>query len=162
MDEALNLARTLQQICLAHGLKVSCAESCTGGLIAAALTAIPGSSGYFERGFVTYCNQAKHELLGVSQETLAAVGAVSEEVAQQMAAGVLLAAKADLAVGVTGIAGPDGGSEVKPVGTVWIGWCVRGGMPQARCFHFAGDRAAVRAQSVLQALQGLIARAKAL
>ncbi|MBU3825956.1 MAG: CinA family protein [Candidatus Anaerobiospirillum merdipullorum] len=160
MQSAENLAQQLQDYCLARKLKVTCAESCTGGLIAATITAIPGSSGYFERSFVTYCNAAKHELLGVEERVLVTVGAVSEQTAKQMAQGALMAAKADMAVGVTGIAGPDGGSALKPVGTVWIGWCVRGQEPFARCFHFKGNRAEVRAQSVEQALMGLISCAK--
>ncbi len=151
-------AERLQQLCLTRGLKVTCAESCTGGLIAASITEIAGSSEYFDRGFVTYTNEAKQDLLGVRAETLAAVGAVSRETALQMAAGALAHSQADLAAAVTGIAGPGGGSADKPVGTVWIAFAVKGRAPvaMAHCYHFAGDRSAVRQQTALTALNGLI------
>jgi nicotinamide-nucleotide amidase len=152
------LAVRLGQALLARGRQVAVAESCTGGLIAAAITDIAGSSGWFDRGFVTYSNEAKVELLGVASETLAARGAVSEETARQMAAGALARSAADVAVAVTGIAGPGGGSPDKPVGTVCLAWARRGGTPEAVTRHFAGDRSEVRRATVEAALEGLLAR----
>ena len=152
------LAVRLGQALLARGRRVAVAESCTGGLIAAAITDIAGSSGWFDRGFVTYSNEAKVELLGVAPETLAASGAVSEETARQMAAGALTRSAADVAVAVTGIAGPGGGSPDKPVGTVCLAWARRGGTPEAVTRHFAGDRSEVRRATVEAALEGLLAR----
>ncbi|PVZ85664.1 nicotinamide-nucleotide amidase [Serratia sp. S1B] len=136
-----------------RGQWITCAESCTGGGIAKAITDIAGSSAYFDRGFVTYSNAAKHELLGVENETLAAYGAVSEQVVREMALGALSAAKADLALSVSGIAGPDGGSEQKPVGTVWFGFAERGGRVLACRKQFTGDRDAVRLQATIFSLQ---------
>ena len=152
------LAVRLGQALLARGRQVAVAESCTGGLIAAAITDVVGSSGWFDRGFVTYSNEAKVELLGVAPETLAARGAVSEETARQMAAGALARSAADVAVAVTGIAGPGGGSPDKPVGTVCLAWARRGGTPEAVTRHFAGDRSEVRRATVEAALEGLLAR----
>ena len=127
------------------------AESCTGGLIAGAITDVAGSSGWFDRGFVTYSNEAKIEMLGVQADTLAAHGAVSEATAAEMAAGALARSRADLAVAVTGVAGPDGGSAAKPVGTVCFAWA-RAGEPVATATrHFPGDREAVRAATVCAA-----------
>lgn len=137
----------------ARGQWITCAESCTGGGIAKAITDIAGSSAYFDRGFVTYSNAAKHELLGVAEATLKVHGAVSENVVREMAQGALKAAKADLALSVSGIAGPDGGSEEKPVGTVWFGFAERSGRVQAYKRQFAGDRDAVRLQATIFALQ---------
>jgi nicotinamide-nucleotide amidase len=137
------------------------AESCTGGLIAAACTDLAGSSDWFERGMVSYSNDAKAELLGVDAALIAAHGAVSEPVAQAMATGALAHSRADWAVAVTGIAGPGGGSVEKPVGLVWLAWCRRGEAPQAERRLFSGDRAAVRAATVLRALQGLLDRVTA-
>ncbi|GAA0348289.1 nicotinamide-nucleotide amidase [Morganella psychrotolerans] len=142
------------------GLSVTTAESCTGGWIAKVITDIAGSSVYFQRGFVTYSNDAKHTMIGVSEQTLSVSGAVSEAVVCEMAAGALKTAGADLAVSVSGIAGPDGGSADKPVGTVWFGWAwhENGELKTAarrHCFH--GDRNAVRCQAVLKSLDGLIA-----
>jgi nicotinamide-nucleotide amidase len=137
----------------ARGWQLVTAESCTGGLVAAACTSLAGSSDWFERGFVSYSNDAKVDSLGVDAALIAQHGAVSEAVACAMAAGALRHAPADLAVSVTGVAGPGGGSAAKPVGLVWIGWCVRGALPAAERFDFAGDRAAVRAQSVDAALR---------
>ncbi len=155
-DDVARLARTLGRACKRRGVDVATAESCTGGGVATAITNIPGSSQWFERGFVTYTNVAKKEMLGVSQDTLRKHGAVSEEVAREMAAGALERSHASVSVSVTGIAGPTGGSREKPVGLVWFAWGVRGGAIQARRFRFDGDRAAVRLQSVAVALQGLI------
>ncbi len=135
---------------------MAAAESCTGGLISAACTDLAGSSNWFERGFVTYSNEAKTELLGVDAALMARHGAVSEEVARAMAQGALTHAHAQVAVAVTGVAGPSGGSAAKPVGTVWFGWATPAGVVSERCC-FPGDRAAVRAATVRHALQRLIA-----
>ena len=134
------------------------AESCTGGLVAAACTARAGSSAWFERGVVTYSNAAKCELLGVSPALIAQHGAVSAEVARAMASGMLARSPAVFAVAVTGIAGPDGGTPAKPVGTVWIATAARRGDPEATLLDASGDRAAVRARSVVRALELLLAR----
>jgi len=139
-------------------LKLATAESCTGGMIAAAITDIAGSSDWFERGLVTYSNEAKQELLGVRSETLEAFGAVSEATAKEMAEGALSRSPADIAVAVTGVAGPGGGSETKPVGMVCFGWARRGGATAVETLHFPGDRAAVRAATVRHALRGVLER----
>ena len=152
--------RALGEALRARGWRLATAESCTGGLIAAACTAVAGSSDWFDRGVVSYSNAAKSELLGVDPALIAAHGAVSEPVALAMAAGVRRLASAQLSVAVTGIAGPGGAVPGKPVGTVWIAWDVLGGAPRAQVFHFDGDRAAVRAQAVVEALRGLRARAE--
>jgi len=141
-----------------HGLTAATAESCTGGLVAGAITDIPGSSAWFERGFVTYSNEAKMEMLGVRPETLATHGAVSEATAAEMATGALTHSRADVAVAVTGIAGPDGGNPAKPVGTVCFAWARRNRAVDTDTRRFAGDRAAVRAATVEAALRGLIDR----
>ena len=133
------------------------AESCSGGLIAARCTDLAGSSQWFERGFVTYSNAAKTELLGVDAALIDQHGAVSEPVARAMAEGALRHAKAQVAVAVTGIAGPSGGSADKPVGTVWLAWATPKGV-DAELQHFAGDRAAVRSATAEQALRGLVQR----
>jgi nicotinamide-nucleotide amidase len=135
------------------------AESCTGGAVAEAITAIAGSSGWFERGFVTYANAAKIEVLGVDPLTLERHGAVSEAVAREMALGALTHSQAELALSITGIAGPDGGTPDKPVGTVCFGWAWDRTRPRVRSErrHFAGERIAVRAQAVRTALSGAIA-----
>lgn len=136
--------------------RLATAESCTGGLLAAACTGIAGSSDWFERGFVTYSNAAKTELLGVPAALIAAHGAVSAEVARAMAEGALQHAPVDLALAVTGIAGPGGGSADKPVGLVWLGLALRGRPAGAERLQLGGDRAAVRGQTVRIALQRLI------
>ncbi len=133
------------------------AESCTGGAIAAVITDIPGSSAWFERGFVTYSNRAKEALLGVSADTLARHGAVSREVVLEMAAGALVRSPADISVAISGIAGPEGGTPDKPVGTVWIAWGRRDRGARVRCLHLEGDRLAVRIQAVACALEGVLA-----
>jgi nicotinamide-nucleotide amidase len=132
------------------------AESCTGGWIAKALTDLPGSSAWFDAGVVTYSYEAKEALLGVNPRTLERTGAVSEETALEMVSGALSRFGAGVAVAVTGIAGPSGGTPDKPVGTVWIGWKRRGGYAHAQLFHFDGDREAVRRQTVAAALGGVI------
>ena len=130
------------------------AESCTGGLIAGACTDLAGSSNWFERGFVTYSNEAKNEMLGVDMALIEAHGAVSEPVARAMVEGAIARSRATVAVSVTGVAGPGGGSPEKPVGTVWFGWSVDGRVRTERR-RFDGDRAAVRAATVRYALQTL-------
>ena len=140
-----------------RGLMLATAESCTGGLIAATCTDLSGSSDWFERGFVTYSNAAKTELLGVPNALIDEHGAVSEPVARAMAAGALLHSRAQLSVAVTGVAGPNGGSADKPVGTVWLAWATPAGVTAER-HHFAGDRAAVRQATVVEAVTGLLER----
>jgi len=149
------LLSSLAEALLARGWMMATAESCTGGLIAAACTELPGSSRWFERGFVTYSNLAKTELLEVPAALIARHGAVSEPVARAMAAGAVARSAAQASVAVTGVAGPDGGSADKPVGTVWFGWCVAGQV-HTQCMRFGGDRAAVRAQTRTHALQQLL------
>lgn len=155
-DELLDVASRLGRALELGGLMLATAESCTGGGVAQAVTAVAGSSGWFERGFVTYSNLAKQELLGVQPRTLELHGAVSGEVAREMAAGALARSAAQVSLAVTGVAGPEGGSEAKPVGTVWLAWAREGAPPHARRRHYAGDRAAVRAQSVRDALLGVL------
>ncbi len=142
----------------ARGLRLATAESCTGGWVAGAVTAIAGSSEWFDRGFVTYSNDAKMEMLGVSAATLEAFGAVSEQTAGEMAAGALAHSKAQLALSITGVAGPGGGSAEKPVGMVCFGWAGEGGAPLVITRNFSGDRESVRRQSVICALQGVLER----
>ncbi|MCM0608273.1 MAG: CinA family protein [Ideonella sp. WA131b] len=155
--ELLSFAPAIERLAgllAARGERLATAESCTGGLIAAACTARAGSSDWFERGFVTYSNEAKTELLGVDAALLAAHGAVSEEVARAMVAGALARSRATLAVAVTGIAGPGGAVPGKPVGTVWLAWG-RAGSLRAERRLFGGDRDAVRGTTVAMALQRL-------
>lgn len=154
-------ARAVLSACETRGIMLATAESCTGGMIAAALTDIAGSSSVVDRGFVTYSNEAKMEMLGVSSETLAAHGAVSQETALEMAAGALARSRAGVAVAVTGIAGPDGGSAEKPVGLVWFGLALKGRAPLAQSHVFAGrDRAGVRAATVEAALDMVLSALK--
>jgi nicotinamide-nucleotide amidase len=160
MSDLEGLAVELGRVLVSRALRVATAESCTGGLVAGAITDVAGSSRWFDRGFVTYSNVAKIELLGVQAETLARHGAVSEAVAREMVAGALARSRVDLAVAITGIAGPGGGSPEKPVGLVWIAWGLRGGATVAIEHRFPGDRAAVRAASVEAALAGLVERAR--
>jgi nicotinamide-nucleotide amidase len=152
------LAEALGRALVARQWRVATAESCTGGLVAGAITAIAGSSAWFDRGFVTYTNEAKCELLGVPAALIAREGAVSEAVARAMAEGALARSQADLVTAVTGIAGPGGGSAAKPVGTVCFAWGRRGGAGDAVTRRLHGDRAAVRSQAAAVALEGLIAR----
>jgi len=156
------LVEALADTLRARGLRIATAESCTGGLIAGACTELAGSSDWFDRGFVTYSNEAKAEMLGVDAAVIASQGAVSEPVARWMAQGALSRSLADLAVAVTGVAGPGGGSAAKPVGTVWLAWAWRaaGGAVETDALlqRFAGDRAAVRQATVVCALQGLLDR----
>ncbi|WP_345539971.1 CinA family protein [Variovorax defluvii] len=149
------LVEQLAQVLQDKGWMMATAESCTGGLIAGACTDLSGSSHWFERGFVTYSNEAKAELLGVDPALIAAHGAVSEPVARAMAEGAVARSRAQVAVAVTGVAGPTGGSAEKPVGTVWFGWSV-GGQPHTERQRFDGGRAEVRAATVHHALRTLL------
>lgn len=160
MTDNNQLIAALARRLIANDLTLVTAESCTGGEIAAELTAAAGSSQWFEGAFVTYRLSAKQRMLGVSGELLEREGAVSEPTARAMAEGALACSDARISVSVTGVAGPDGGDPVSPVGTVWFGWAVKG--PQPRCVQtarhqLAGDRAAVRARAVRIALEGLLA-----
>ena len=148
-------AASVADLLVKNGWFLATAESCTGGMIAAACTDLAGSSSWFERGFVTYSNAAKTELLGVDAAWIEQHGAVSETVARAMALGAIAHSKAQVSVAVTGVAGPGGGSADKPVGTVWLGWSVAGLVTSERML-FAGDRAAVRAATVRHALYRLV------
>ncbi|CAG0944163.1 nicotinamide-nucleotide amidase [Gammaproteobacteria bacterium] len=152
-DDMLAAVQALATALTARGWMLATAESCTGGLIAAACTAQAGSSDWFERGVVSYSNEAKTELLGVPAELIARHGAVSSEVAGAMAEGALARSRAQIAAAVTGIAGPGGGSPGKPVGTVWVGVAVRGAPATTQLLQLQGDRAAVRRPTVMHALQ---------
>jgi nicotinamide-nucleotide amidase len=153
------LVAALADALRSRSLKLATAESCTGGLVAAACTTIAGSSDWFERGFVTYSNEAKTEMLGVDAALIAAHGAVSEPVARAMAEGALAHSRADLALSVTGIAGPGGAVPGKPVGTVWLASARRGAPTVAERVRFDGDRTAVRVATVELALRRAIERA---
>jgi len=139
-----------------HGLKLVTAESCTGGGVAQAVTDVAGSSSWFERGFITYSNLSKQQMLGVSEETLRQHGAVSEATVREMVVGALANSAAQVALAVSGIAGPDGGTQDKPVGTVWFAWGIEQGLTLARVHHLAGNRSEVRTRAVNIALQGVI------
>lgn len=151
------LVTALSEALRHNGWQMATAESCTGGLIAGACTDLAGSSDWFERGFVSYSNQAKTEMLGVDAALIAAHGAVSEAVALAMAHGALAHSRAQCSLSVTGVAGPGGGSPTKPVGTVWFGWSVNG-QTSAECLQLPGDRAAVRQATLQHALAGLLQR----
>jgi nicotinamide-nucleotide amidase len=153
----IELAQQVGATLKSRGLKLVTAESCTGGWVSMALTAVAGSSDWFERGYVTYSNAAKREDLGVTEETLRRHGAVSEETAREMAAGALKRGGGRVALAITGVAGPTGGSSAKPVGTVSFAWA-HGGKISSETRRFDGDRESVRRQSVLHALQGLLQR----
>ncbi len=150
-EHALSLGRALKLA----GLSVAAAESCTGGWICKALTDVPGSSGWLNCGLVTYSNAAKHELLGVPYTLIEGHGAVSEQVVKAMAEGALARTDADLAIAVSGIAGPNGGTPEKPIGLVWFAWVRRGGRMRSECRQFEGDREDIRRAAVLHALDGL-------
>lgn len=154
-SELMQLSEQVGQALKARGATVTTAESCTGGWVAKVITDIAGSSAWFERGFVTYSNEAKAQMIGVREETLAQHGAVSEPVVVEMAIGALKAARADYAVSISGIAGPDGGSEEKPAGTVWFAFATARGEGITRRECFSGDRDAVRRQATAYALQTL-------
>lgn len=155
-DQLDRLAATTGQLLLAGRHMLVTAESCTGGWIAKCMTDVPGSSAWFDCGMAAYSYEAKQALLGVRPQTLEQFGAVSRETVVEMVSGALVHSGATVAVAVTGIAGPGGGSDDKPVGTVWIGWKKRGGYARAEVFHFEGDRDAVRRQTVAAALEGLV------
>ena len=157
-DDPRKLAALLGERLKAKGLVLATAESCTGGWVAQAVTSVSGSSDWFDRGFVTYSNAAKREMLGVRAETLDRHGAVSEATAREMAAGALAASGAGVAVSITGVAGPTGGTPAKPVGMVCFGWALRDGRVDTATQRFDGDREAVRRQSVVFALQGIFER----
>lgn len=154
------LSAAIGAACLEHRLSIATAESCTGGWAAQVITHTAGSSGWFERGFVTYANAAKIEMLGVRPETLEKHGAVSLETAAEMASGALIYSNALISLAITGIAGPTGGSPDKPVGTVCFAWCSHDGAPSCERRLFGGDREAIRRQAVIYALSGLIERAR--
>jgi nicotinamide-nucleotide amidase len=155
-NELFELAERLGQSLKANGHKIATAESCTGGWIAQAITEVPGSSVWFDRGFVTYSNNAKVQMLGVNPQTLVQYGAVSAEIAQQMATGALANSEADCAVAVTGIAGPDGGSENKTVGTVYVAWQDKAGLSKVERLQLSGNRHLIRRQTVIRAIEGSI------
>jgi nicotinamide-nucleotide amidase len=155
------LAEQVGRALHAKGWMMATAESCTGGWIAQAVTAVSGSSAWFERGFVTYTNTAKQEMLGVHTATLDAHGAVSEPVVREMTQGTLVRSHAQVAVSVSGVAGPTGGTPQKPVGMVCIGWGVKDGALQTATEHFGGDRESVRRQTVAYALERVLAVAGA-
>ncbi len=156
-DDALDaLGARVGAALKARGAMLATAESCTGGWVAQCVTSVAGSSDWFERGWVTYSNASKEELLGVRRATLDAHGAVSEATALEMAAGALERSRAAIALAVTGVAGPAGGTPAKPVGTVCFAWAPRGARPRSATRSFPGDRAAVRRQSVIAALEGLL------
>jgi len=155
-DRLYQLAQQVGAALKSRVLMLATAESCTGGWIGAALTAVPGSSDWYERGFITYSYVAKREMLGVKVKTLQKFGAVSEQTVTEMVAGALAASHAHVAVAVSGTAGPGGGTPEKPVGTVCLAWALRGGEPVAETRHFAGDREAVRKQAVERALERVL------
>jgi nicotinamide-nucleotide amidase len=151
------LAQNVGEALARKGIKLATAESCTGGWVAQLVTSVPGSSGWFDCGFVTYSNAAKQRMLGVERAVLEKNGAVSEPVVTQMAEGALRNSEADMAVAISGVAGPGGGTVAHPVGTVWLAWAVTG-QPTVTCLSFFnGGREAVRRQAVEQALEGVLA-----
>lgn len=158
MDEALfRLAEETGQALKTRGWVLATAESCTGGWVGEAVTAVAGSSSWYDRGFITYTNASKQEMLGVQATTLENTGAVSEATVREMASGVLLRSQAHISLAISGIAGPTGGSPDKPVGTVCFAWAVKNGPLKSERHVFAGDRHAVRQQAVSHALQGVLA-----
>ena len=152
-DLAAEVAQALTQ----RNARMATAESCTGGWVAQLLTQIPGSSNWFDSGYVTYSNASKKRMLGVKEETLESKGAVSESVVVQMAEGALRNAEVDITVAISGVAGPDGGTDQKPVGTVWFAWAIRNQATVTCLSFFSGDRQSIREQAVEQALQGVLA-----
>lgn len=155
-DDLTSLAAEVGEALKHRGWMLALAESCTGGGVAEAVTSVPGSSVWFDRGFVTYSNAAKVDMLGVSPETLAASGAVSGEVVREMALGALAHSQAQASIAISGIAGPDGGTTDKPVGTVWFAWAAVDGFIKVERRQFDGDRQSVRRQSVRVALEYLL------
>ncbi|MFA5243469.1 MAG: nicotinamide-nucleotide amidohydrolase family protein [Sulfuricella sp.] len=157
VDELYQLAEETGHALKARGWMLATAESCTGGWVGEAVTAVAGSSSWYDRGFITYTNASKLEMLGVQAETLARHGAVSEETVCEMAAGVLLHSQAHISLAISGIAGPTGGSPGKPVGTVCFAWAIKDGTVKSERCLFPGDRREVRRQAVEHALQGVLA-----
>ena len=156
--ELYTLAEAAGRALKARGILFATAESCTGGWIGQAVTMVPGSSEWFDRGFVTYTNAAKQEMLGVQQATLARHGAVSEETVREMAQGALARSQAGIVVAVSGVAGPGGGTPEKPVGMVCVAWAVKGAAPVTETLQIPGDRDAVRRETVVRALRGVVVR----
>ncbi len=156
-DELYQLAEAVGRALQAKGWMIATAESCTGGWIGQAITMVPGSSQWFDRGFITYTNRAKMEMLGVSADTLRRHGAVSEQTVGEMVNGALQRSAAQIGVAVSGVAGPSGGTPEKPVGTVCMGWAQRGQPARVRTVNLIGDRDAVRRETVLIALREIIA-----
>ncbi len=156
MKQHQELARSLLDSCTANHLKIATAESCTGGWVAKILTDLPGSSAIFDRGFVTYSNEAKMDMLDVPMQTIEQWGAVSQQTVMAMTLGALTNSRAQLAVAISGIAGPSGASPRKPVGTVWFAWQRQGQQAQTAIQRFYGDRDSVRSQAVTTALRGLL------
>lgn len=154
----LALAAKLGECLLAKQWYCAVAESCTGGKLSAAITDVAGSSQWFDRGFITYTNQSKMDMLGVRSEILTSHGAVSEPTVRAMAEGALVSSSVDITCAISGVAGPGGGSVEKPVGLVWFAWSVRGGLTEAMSYCFKGGRFAIRLQAVSAALNGLILR----
>ena len=159
-SELLHLTSQVAQTMLAINWRLSVAESCTGGWLGKCCTDLAGSSEWFDRGFISYSNQAKQELLHVKEATLNQFGSVSEYTASEMAQGALAESLADISVAITGIAGPDGGTIDKPVGTVWFAWATKYSVVKTQCCHFDGDRETIRRQAVKLALQGIIKNAR--
>jgi len=159
-ESTTQLVEELSELLIDKSWTIATAESCTGGMIAAALTEIAGSSAWFHQGVVSYANHAKTALLDVDETTLQQYGAVSEQVVEEMAVGICRKAAANVAIAVSGVAGPGGGSIDKPVGTVWIAWALGPGNVQSACFLFDGDRSNVRAGALTEALRGIIRRVR--
>lgn len=155
-QDFFELAMTVGQQLHQRGLMLVTAESCTGGWLGQAVTGVAGSSAWYERGFITYSNASKHEMLGVEQTVLEQYGAVSPQTAQQMVMGALNRSHAQLGVAITGIAGPDGGTAAKPVGMVCFAWVLKGGLVQQETHHFQGNRETIRYLAVTTALQGVL------
>jgi nicotinamide-nucleotide amidase len=155
-SKLFELAQCLGQRLKTKGFKIATAESCTGGWIAQAITEVSGSSAWFDRGFVTYSNNAKVQMLGVNAQALEQYGAVSTEVAKQMVAGALANSEADWAIAVTGIAGPNGGSKTKPVGTVYVAWQGKKGDVKVERLQLSGDRHQIREQTVISAIERVL------
>ncbi len=156
-DALYQLAEETGLALKARGWMLATAESCTGGWVGAAVTEVSGSSAWYDRGFITYTNASKQDMLGVQSQTLALYGAVSEETVREMAAGVLLHSQAQVSLAISGIAGPTGGSPGKPVGTVCFAWAIRDGAVKCERRLFPGDRREVRRQAVQHALRGVLA-----
>jgi nicotinamide-nucleotide amidase len=160
MDELNQLAAQVGAALKARGWMLATAESCTGGWLGEVVTSVAGSSHWYDRGFITYTNESKQEMLGVSAQTLAGFGAVSEQTVREMAAGALKHSRAHITVAISGIAGPGGAVPGKPVGMVCMAWAMRSGGGRSEVFHFTGDRASVRRQAVRAALRGILALAE--